>query len=184
MPVAKWKSEKFNFSLPSPETKLSEIKEIIAQKWHLDSKKLKLICSGAILKDDNAPISAYNLRNSSTIAVVASEEPLPKATQSTSSKSERTTISLIQAEMEGVRGLSPSVEAFLSSLKEQKDASPALQEKEHTRLGELLLQSLLRLDAISTDSEFQDARKERKVAVNEVQSLLDRLDNAWRQRDK
>ena len=50
---------------------------------------------------------------------------------------------------------------------------------EHTRLSELLLQSLLRLDAISTDGSWDLARAERKGAVREVQGLLDRLDGEW-----
>jgi len=184
--TAKWKTEHFSFHLPPPETKLSEIKDLLVQKWHLDSGKLKLIHAGAVMKDDNAPISAYKIRPNSTIAVVASNaEPIPKQQSATAtSKSEQSTISLIQSEIKGVRtGLLPSVDAFLSSLERQNQhpVSP-LQEKEHTRLGELLLQSLLRLDAISTDGEFEDARKERKIAVNEVQGLLDRLDGAWQNR--
>ena len=55
-------------------------------------------------------------------------------------------------------------------------------EQEHLRLGELLLQSLLRLDAINAEGEWEDARRERKGAVNEVQGLLDRLDGGWRAR--
>jgi len=54
-----------------------------------------------------------------------------------------------------------------------------VQRKEHNRLGELLLQSLLRLDAIVPDTQWEDARRERKDAVREVQALLDRLDAAW-----
>ena len=55
---------------------------------------------------------------------------------------------------------------------------------EHARLGELLLQSLLRLDAINAEGEWEDARKERKGAVREVQALLDKLDGAWKKRAK
>lgn len=51
--------------------------------------------------------------------------------------------------------------------------------QEHTRLSELLLQSLLRLDAIPTDGAWEKARLERKGAVREVQGLLDRLDGGW-----
>jgi hypothetical protein len=56
----------------------------------------------------------------------------------------------------------------------------AEQDQEHNRLGELLLQSLLRLDAVNAEGEWLEARKERKVAVKEVQRLLDRLDGAWK----
>ena len=55
-------------------------------------------------------------------------------------------------------------------------------EREHVRLGELLLQSLLRLDAITAEGEWETARRERKGAVKEVQALLDRLDGGWRAR--
>lgn len=55
-------------------------------------------------------------------------------------------------------------------------------EREHVRLAELLLQSLLRLDAITAEGEWENARKERKGAVKEVQALLDRLDGGWRAR--
>ena len=57
-------------------------------------------------------------------------------------------------------------------------------EQEHVRLGEMLLQALLRLDAIQPESEWEQARKERKGAVKEVQALLDRLDGGWRARTK
>jgi hypothetical protein len=52
------------------------------------------------------------------------------------------------------------------------------------RLGEMLLQSLLRLDAINAEGEWEQARLERKKAVKEVQGLLDRLDTGWRKRIK
>ncbi len=55
---------------------------------------------------------------------------------------------------------------------------------EHVRLGELLLQSLLRLDAITAEGEWEEARRERKGAVKEVQGLLDTLDGAWRARTR
>lgn len=51
--------------------------------------------------------------------------------------------------------------------------------QDHTRLGELLLQSLLRLDAIAPERDWPTARAERKAAVREVQELLDNLDSAW-----
>ena len=64
-------------------------------------------------------------------------------------------------------------------------AAPSTElEQEHVRLGELLLQSLLRLDAIHSEGEWEQARKERKGAVKEVQALLDRLDGGWRARAK
>ena len=57
-------------------------------------------------------------------------------------------------------------------------------EYEHGRLGELLLQSLLRLDLLTLDGSWTEARQERKSAVREVQVMLDRLDGSWRARQQ
>ena len=57
-------------------------------------------------------------------------------------------------------------------------------EYEHGRLGELLLQSLLRLDLLTLDGSWTEARQERKNAVREVQVMLDRLDGSWRTRQQ
>ena len=57
-------------------------------------------------------------------------------------------------------------------------------EYEHGRLGELLLQSLLRLDLLTLDGSWTEARQERKSAVREVQVMLDRLDGGWRARQQ
>jgi len=54
---------------------------------------------------------------------------------------------------------------------------------EHSRLGELLLQALLRIDILPMDPTWPDARAERKRAVKTVQGLLDRLDGGWAARD-
>jgi len=62
----------------------------------------------------------------------------------------------------------------------QLQPSPQTQTQTHTRLSELLLQSLLRLDAMTPDGSWEAARAERKGAVREVQGLLDRLDGGWK----
>lgn len=55
------------------------------------------------------------------------------------------------------------------------------QEMHHRRLGELLLQALLRFDAINVNGEWPEARRVRKAAIKEVQEILDRLDAGWKQ---
>lgn len=88
-------------------------------------------------------------------------------------KTEASTIQVIRSELAAVRGsLEPSVDAFLRT---------PTADAEHTRLGELLLQALLRLDAINIDSTWTEARGERKGAVRAVQGVLDRLDKGWRE---
>jgi hypothetical protein len=106
------------------------------------------------------------------------------------SRTEQSTISLIRSELDKVRvSLWPCVDTFLSQLSPHPSPYPQQQQPppldvEHRRLTELLLQSLLRLDAIavSGDGTWDEARKERKGAVKEVQGLLDRLDEGWSSR--
>jgi hypothetical protein len=119
-------------------------------------------------------------------------------------RTEQSTIDQIRSELNKVRDtLLPDVERFVAGLpgtptststasapsdssKLTSEPSAELapitqaQETEHVRLGELLLQVLLRLDGVMTEGEWTEARTERKGAVREVQGLLDRLDSGWR----
>ncbi|KAF7376283.1 Ubiquitin-like domain-containing protein [Mycena sanguinolenta] len=178
----KWNAERFTFDVPPPNTPLSVIRDSVAQFTSLPRDGFKLIHKGAVMRDDNAPISAYQIRQSSTIAVVEigpppepqqAAPPIPPPRQKTAApiRSEQTVVSTIQSEIGNVRQqLSPAVDHLLASAAGEREP------KEHLRLSELLLQSLLRLDAIQTDGEWETARRERKAAVKEVQALLDRLD--------
>ncbi|KAI0829719.1 hypothetical protein BC628DRAFT_1358350 [Trametes gibbosa] len=213
----KWGRERLRFSLPPPSSKLGQLRHEIAEYTQLPERSFKLVHAGAVMKDDNAPISAYGLKAGSTVALIGGGEPLAPSPSNVSSanhqktpRTEETTITQIRSELDTVRAtLCPDVDSFLvalspaavatqvvpspsqaaPSLKSSSAASsaarpPTEMAQEHARLGELLLQSLLRLDAITADGEWEAARRERKGAVKEVQALLDRLDGAWRTRTK
>lgn len=212
--VVKWGRERLHFPLPPPDTKLAAIRHQLAEYTQLPAQSFKLIHAGAVMKDDNAPLSAYGLKPNSTIALVGGGESPPSSTKrsrkhaekSTSAeRTEASTVAQIQGELDAVRNnLLPDVDEFLTALEPgatSTSTAPApapaqttgLRQNqlggrqqdlalEHVRLGELLLQALLRLDAITTEGEWEDARRERKGAVKEVQALLDRLDGGWRTR--
>lgn len=117
-------------------------------------------------------VSAYKLYPKATIYLIGvADSKLPQPPSQHQSRSEQSILTTIQSEFHVVRNtLLPDLDLFT--------AAPANQ-KEHLRLGELLLQSLIRLDNIVVESSWETARKERKEAVKEVQEMLDRLDNAW-----
>jgi hypothetical protein len=148
------------------------------------------ICS--CFESESSTVSAYSVRDNSTIAIIGSSSPLtePKPTyshkESLASRSEQSTVHQIHTEIERVRtGLVPEVNLFLHAL---ATSSPGLLfptksfTSEYRRLAELLLQTLLRLDAIGADGTWDNARTERKGAVEEVQVLLNRLDEGWSKR--
>ncbi|CAK5265781.1 unnamed protein product [Mycena citricolor] len=189
----KWNSERITFELPPPNTPLGVVRDAIAEYTHLPRNGFKLIHKGAILRDDNASsrltstykrigsssciVSAFHLKDTSTIAVVEIGSAPANAAHPTTSnvRTEQATISAIHSQMENVRSeLSPAVEVLLAS----PEAHRLPRSKEHLRLSELLLQALLRLDGITTEGDWELARQERKSAVKEVQNLLDRLDSA------
>ncbi|KAF8302630.1 hypothetical protein DL93DRAFT_2067090, partial [Clavulina sp. PMI_390] len=198
-------------------TPLRLIRDKLADHTGLPRDRCKLVKSGAIMKDDNLPLSAYGLKPGSTIALIASggdvdaDAPGSGGASAVGKKeaagppTEQSTLVKIQTELESVRStLQPAVQTFLSTISPSlpppsttaADPStttpsptypPSLTflSKEppktiHMRLGELLLQALLRLDAIVPESEWAEARAARKTAVKEVQGLLDGLDDAWR----
>lgn len=145
-------------------------------------------------------VSAYGINEKSKIAIIGGgDNSVPSAKATPERRTQESTISQIRTEMDKVRNtLQPDVDDFLQTLQAAPTATataPVSQpppkatsgkqsdiKLEHARLGELLLQSLLRLDAINAEGEWEEARKERKGAVREVQSLLDRLDAGWRAR--
>ncbi|KAF9792995.1 hypothetical protein BJ322DRAFT_997846 [Thelephora terrestris] len=176
----KWGREKLQFPLPSPDTKLAVIRRQIADHIHLPHSSFKLIHAGAVMKDDSAPISSYGLKNKSTIAVVGGPEQVSTAPER---KTEKHVITQIETELNQVRvELLPFVDKLLESLPDRTAVPGDGLDQEHARLGELLLQSLLRLDAIQAENEWEQARRDRKAGVREVQALLDRLDTGWKAR--
>jgi len=176
--TVKWGRERLQVPLPPLDTtKLSTLRQTLSELTHIPPNGFKLIYAGAIMKDDDAFLSAYKIRPGGTLLLLdstpaASSSPAVAAAPKLP-KTEASTIDLIQAELTAVRAnLEPRVNAFLRT---------PTADDEHTRLGELLLQALLRLDAINIDSSWAEARRERKGAVRAVQGVLDRLDKGWRE---
>lgn len=135
---------------------------------------------GDVFANVIAPVSSYGLKNNSTIAVVGGPEQVSAAPER---KTEKHVINQIETELDKVRiGLLPSVDKFLESLPNNSAVLGDGLDREHKKLGELLLQSLLRLDAIHAEGDWEQARKDRKAGVREVQALLDRLDSGWKAR--
>jgi len=103
--------------------------------------------------------------------------PPPKEAPQRTTESEL--VKKIQDEVSAVHtSLLPPLNTFLNEL--ALSASPSKElDKEHLRLGELLLQSLLRLDGMVPEGSWDDARAQRKGAVREIQGYLDKLDEGW-----
>jgi len=134
------------------------------------------------MKDDSQPITAYGLKSGSSITVIGGSTDFPgsKTSQPPPRPTESSLIATIEGELSRVRStLLQPLDVFTNAISAAQIPREDLKQ-EHTRIGEMLLQSLLKLDAIVPESEWEQARLQRKAAVKEVQALLDRLDNSWR----
>ncbi|KAH9176725.1 hypothetical protein EDB89DRAFT_1939556, partial [Lactarius sanguifluus] len=113
----KWGRERLQIPLPPPDTKLSVLRQSLSEHTRLPPHAFKLIYAGAVMKDDNAPLSAYNMRSGGTILLLESSpaaSPPAAAAASKPPKTEASTIENIRAEVAAVRNtLEPGVDAFL-----------------------------------------------------------------------
>ncbi|KAJ7091235.1 hypothetical protein C8R44DRAFT_817410 [Mycena epipterygia] len=95
-----------------------------------------------------------------------------------SSSGERRALSAILSELSKIQSeFSPAIVHFVRTFEPSTlPNGKGPHEKERMRLSELSLQFLERLDAITVDSDWEEARKERRSTVREVQKLQDMLD--------
>ncbi|KDQ21837.1 hypothetical protein BOTBODRAFT_50374 [Botryobasidium botryosum FD-172 SS1] len=179
--VCKWGTERYHLPLPPPDTPLSVLRGILSQHTHLPPHSFQLIFAGAIMKNDSASIASYGIVPGCSIHIYqpASQRA---AASAPAARTPQSTLQSLQSELDNVHStLSAPIGEFMSSLPPHNPAPPprAQLAQTHTRLGEMLLQSLLRLDAIVPEPAWDDVRLARKNAVKEVQGLLDRLDASW-----
>lgn len=77
--TVKWGREKVQVMVPPDHYPLSSLRETLSQHTGLPPNAFKLVHSGAVMKDENAPITAYGIRPGSVVALVGGE-PLPTRT--------------------------------------------------------------------------------------------------------
>ncbi|PVG00412.1 hypothetical protein CPB86DRAFT_773843 [Serendipita vermifera] len=192
--LVKWGRERISLNFPDPNTTLGKLKEELSEKTGLEVNQFKLVHAGAVLKNNIATLSSYGLKPGSKLTLIGSATAPPTARDAAASakaslpRTQEGVLITIKTELENVhQKIAPSLDAFINTVSPQGAQEPRSVEsnmedlqQEHTRLGELLLQSLLRLDAITPESDWEDARAARKAAVKEVQADLDKLDVSWK----
>ncbi|KAF6763066.1 hypothetical protein DFP72DRAFT_874580 [Ephemerocybe angulata] len=177
--TVKWGRERLSFALPARDTPLKALRQSLQEYTQIQD--FKLIHKGAVLNDNNATLAQYHIVPGSVIVllptaraadapIVSDREPEPAPAVGLTTE-ESALLTTIHTELATVRSsLTPELNDLLAS-PEPHD------KKQYLRLGELLLQSLLRLDALAPQREWEHARTARKEAVREVQALLDTLDD-------
>ncbi|QRV79402.1 BAG domain protein [Ceratobasidium sp. AG-Ba] len=85
--TVKWGREKIQVMVPPDHYPLSSLRETLSTHTGLPPNSFKLVHSGAVMKDDNAPITSYGIRPGSVLALVGGDTQPPRATQPTSTTS-------------------------------------------------------------------------------------------------
>ena len=199
---------RYNIPIPQPSlTPLSKLIATLSNQTSLPQDQIKLIYKGAVLKDTSITLSAYGIKDGSTIVLVGKDGPapardIPKPTANASGpirgkvKQPDTTseqvltdwiVNLVKSTLEPLQA---SIATFISYTAANVTNRPVqtpkfdVLQKEHARLSELLLRGLLDLDSIDIPNGWAEARKERKEGVRMVQKELTRVDEAWGERKK
>jgi hypothetical protein len=162
-----------------------------------------------MMRDPALSLLKYGLKNGSTVlmlkdvfqsiqwltdlqrsqSVTNSTQKLNK-TPSTASVSLSRTESLVLQRLESIvvearESLVPMIEKYKTDaqtvLAARRNEQPKLLKDSHAKLGELLMQSLLKVDGVTFDSSFEMARLKRKQTVAFFQDLLDTIDGLHHQ---
>ncbi|GAA6005687.1 BAG family molecular chaperone regulator [Rhodotorula paludigena] len=259
-----WGREKLRVPLPPPASPLSALRATLYNLTGVPPSHQKLIYSGAVLKDDLAPLSAYGLVDEDPSPAAADSDDQPSgggakksfwdswsftgragraggasakklkklvmlgskdvsarvddrlaqrkdlqdlaapdaaaaaggqgaggAGAGAAQSKEAETEEALRARIREIAGskldeLEPQVKQVEAWLEQARAAEggeggaerPAPPQRTLLFLSEVLLQGLLKLDAIEIPGGYADARKERKEAVKRVQGVLDRVDAA------
>src|SRR6266481_5780777 len=110
----------------------------------------------------DGPVSTYGIRDGATLQMIGhaelpSSKKAPVPPKNPQRPTEHSLVSKIQEEIKRIHhSLVPSLEAFLGHLQSLSPPPTLELEREHARLGELLLQSLLRLDALAPEGNWED----------------------------
>ncbi|KAF9412865.1 hypothetical protein BGZ94_000907 [Podila epigama] len=191
-----WNAEKYTIDFPGRilgSIKLGELREICKDLTGIPLGGLTLFLGGATMKDDNAPLSCFGIKPNSRVVVDGykpTDEDIKQMTTN-GDPEEYALILRIQNSLqktqefvaEHMHKYEQDVEAYIQSKPApfSFDAMPAPRKRlqdTHGMLSENLLQSLLKLDGVTCQPDFEVARVKRREAVKATQKLLDQIDGS------
>ncbi|CAO3689642.1 unnamed protein product [Umbelopsis vinacea] len=185
----KWKGHKYNvhfdeFPNGLEQATLADLKEKCKRITGVPVNAMKLLASGAVMKDESSPLSLFGLRPGSKVLLLGTR-PNEKQTEQTASGNpeEASLISRIQQIIGEVGNkfqkqmieYEQEVGKFISSKQQDPKLKKKLQDM-GAYLAEKLMQTLFALDGIQCQPGFHTARQKRKEGVNIAQDLHDRVD--------
>ncbi|KAG0248903.1 hypothetical protein BG011_009798 [Mortierella polycephala] len=190
----RWNDEKYTIDFQGRilgHVKLGELRKICKDLTDIPLGGLTLLHGEATLKDENAPLSCFGIKAGARITVKG-VKPTPEQIKELTTNGDPEEYALIfrisgslEKSKDFVSEYLPKYEQEVESYLASKPgpfamaAMPPGRKKLHDLHGmmsECLLQSLLALDGVTCQPEFEVARVKRRGAVKETQRLLDVID--------
>ncbi|KAJ2475227.1 hypothetical protein IWW56_005519 [Coemansia sp. RSA 2131] len=181
------------------DTTLGQFKEVCREVTGVPTNGMKLIFSGATMKDDASPLAYYGVYPGASIKLIGRKEGAEKGGPVTQEEREENAVihKIDDLSNEAADRLSSRMQAYLADAQlyiDQFSASAmhgvsdaafddikaAERKKLHDAyvyLNETLMQFLLKLDGIECSPEAEKARQRRRQAVRLLQSWMDQLDH-------
>ncbi|RUS28576.1 hypothetical protein BC938DRAFT_481723, partial [Jimgerdemannia flammicorona] len=162
---------------------LAMLKERCKDVTSVPINAMKLLHSGAIMKDDTAPLSSFGLHPNAKIILMGTkpDDQEVLTTTTTGNPEEHALLTRISATLsKATTVLLPQIDTYEQAALNSPPVTDTVARKRltdtHNMLSEQLMQLLLQLDGIAFAPEFEAARQKRREAVRTVQGFLDRLD--------
>ncbi|KAJ2722600.1 hypothetical protein GGI07_003187 [Coemansia sp. Benny D115] len=200
--VLQWGRERYMLKYNEDDmndTTLGQFKEVCREVTGVPTSGMKLIFSGATMKDDSSPLAHYGIYPGATVKLIGRKEGEEKSAPVTEEDRKENALihqidditshatDVLSSRMQSyLSDAQLFIDQFLSGSMDtgfHGDALGEIKASESKKLNdaymfinETLMQSLLKIDSIECPPEAEKARQRRRQAVKLLQSWMDQMD--------
>ncbi|KAI8913466.1 hypothetical protein EDD86DRAFT_245105 [Gorgonomyces haynaldii] len=132
---------------------LGDLVEAVSKDIQVPAPYIKLLHGGVLMSDHKKLLSGYNIQSGSKIMILGEQ---PK------------TVDKQRLVIEKLEGFATQCTQLASELKHDQQTL--------LRVGEMLLQTLLKIDSVEIEQDWEEARQKRRETVKLVQGFLEQVD--------
>ncbi|KAJ2784087.1 hypothetical protein H4R18_001309 [Coemansia javaensis] len=180
------------------DTTLGQFKEVCREVTGVPSSGMRLIFSGATMKDDSSPLAYYGIYPGASVKLIGRKEDGERGRAPTQEEREENALihRLDDIANEACDRLSSPMQAYMANgqlyieqfgsaamagisdpaLLEIRAAERKKLDDAYKMVSESLMQFLLKIDTISCPPDADKARQRRKQAVRQLQGWMDEMD--------
>ncbi|KAJ1665579.1 hypothetical protein IW140_004036 [Coemansia sp. RSA 1813] len=199
--VLQWGRERYMLKYDDEDlrdTTLGQFKEVCREVTGVPSSGMKLIFSGATMKDDSSPLAYYGVYPGASVKLIGRKDSSEKSGPVTQEEREENAIihKIDDISNEATDRLSSRMQAYLAdaqlyvdqflsgamddmdteALSQIKNSERKKLDDAYTYMSETLMQYLLKVDCVECPPNADKARQRRRQAVRLLQSWLDQID--------